>query len=187
MTIREIAHLADSALTYCDNFDNVAYRSLFLCISRINAAFDFGDLEAISFDPLVIKGALPLPYFLAPNPLAVSLTVRRGEFVSPGGLPSEYFLFQNYPNPFNPTTTISFDLPEQAVVTLKVYNTLGQEVSVLINHEVMEEGTEDVEFDATGLPSGVYFYRIAAQAVVDQKQGATGRTFLDVKKMLLVK
>ena len=116
-----------------------------------------------------------VPAYVAPEGAPVNL------------VPETYTLYQNYPNPFNPTTTIAFDLPEQAVVTLKVYNTLGQEVAVLVDHEMMEEGTEEVEFDAGSLPSGVYFYRITAQGVVDEEQGVVGQTFLDVKKMLLVK
>ena len=68
-----------------------------------------------------------------------------------------------------------------------MYNTLGQEVAILINHEMMDEGMEEVEFDAGVLPSGVYFYRITAQGIVDEEEGIIGQTFLDVKKMLLVK
>ena len=100
-------------------------------------------------------------------------------------VPDVYTLYQNYPNPFNPTTTISFDLPEQAFVTLKIYNTLGQEVGTLLNAEQMDEGTQEVQFNAGNLASGVYFYRISAQGIDDD--GVLTNTFSTVMKMLLVK
>jgi PKD repeat protein len=77
------------------------------------------------------------------------------------GLPAEYELEQNYPNPFNPTTTISYGLPSRSHVTLTVFNTLGQQVSLLQNGE-QEAGYHDVKLDGTNLSSGVYFYRLRA-------------------------
>ena len=74
-------------------------------------------------------------------------------------LPSRVQLFQNYPNPFNPSTTLTFTLPHSSTVTLSVFNILGQEVRKIVN-EKMEAGTHHVQFDAGGLPSGVYLYRI---------------------------
>ena len=97
-------------------------------------------------------------------------------------LPLTNYLRQNYPNPFNPTTTIEFELASQALVTVKVYNTLGQEVSELIRSELMDEGTQGLEFDGSNLPSGLYFYRIMAR---DLETGLV--QFTSVKKMLLVK
>jgi hypothetical protein len=97
-------------------------------------------------------------------------------------LPSVFSLSQNYPNPFNPTTTIEFELASDALVTAKVYNTLGQEVAELIHSELMDEGSQEVEFDGSNLPSGLYFYRIVAQDV------ETGRVeFTSVRKMVIVK
>jgi hypothetical protein len=77
------------------------------------------------------------------------------------GLPKDFSLNQNYPNPFNPSTTISFSLAEPSNVKLTVFNMLGQEVSTLIN-EQLEAGSHQVEFNGTGVPSGIYFYRIDA-------------------------
>ncbi|MEJ2195247.1 MAG: T9SS type A sorting domain-containing protein, partial [Ignavibacteriaceae bacterium] len=88
--------------------------------------------------------------------------------------PARYGLSQNYPNPFNPNTTIKFSIPEASNVTLKVFNTLGEEISVLVNR-VMEAGTHEINFDASQLHSGIYFYRIDAGA------------FSQVKKMTLLK
>ena len=103
-----------------------------------------------------------------------------------------FTLSQNYPNPFNPTTTIEFELAKDALVTLKVYNTLGQEVATLANKEEFGEGANDLEFDASNLPSGVYYYRIYAEGVsasgrVAEDPEGKGVLFSSVKKMLLVK
>ncbi|MBN1634588.1 MAG: T9SS type A sorting domain-containing protein [Ignavibacteria bacterium] len=75
------------------------------------------------------------------------------------GIPAKYDLSQNYPNPFNPVTKINFDIPESGLVTMKVYDMLGREVSTLIN-EMKDAGYYTVIFDASGLASGVYFYRL---------------------------
>jgi hypothetical protein len=81
---------------------------------------------------------------------------------SPGeGIPVTYALDQNYPNPFNPATTISYDLPEAGPVSLKIYDLLGSEVATLVDDN-QGAGRHEVLFDATGLPSGVYFYRLKA-------------------------
>ncbi|MBI1804186.1 MAG: T9SS type A sorting domain-containing protein [Ignavibacteriae bacterium] len=98
------------------------------------------------------------------------------------GHQSQFALSQNYPNPFNPTTTVSFDLPEDALVTLKVYNTLGQEVATLIQNELMDEGDQEVEFDASRLASGVYYYIITATDIEGKSV-----LFSNSKKMILVK
>jgi hypothetical protein len=79
-------------------------------------------------------------------------------------LPSVYELEQNYPNPFNPTTNISFSIPESGNVSIKVYNTLGAEITTLIS-ENMPAGNHVVTFDATDLPTGIYFYSLNSNNV----------------------
>jgi hypothetical protein len=81
------------------------------------------------------------------------------------GIPENYSLSQNYPNPFNPTTKIDFSLPVSGLVTLKVFNILGQEVATLMNSE-MKAGNYSVDFDASKLSSGVYFYKLQAGSFV---------------------
>jgi hypothetical protein len=75
--------------------------------------------------------------------------------------PTEYSLYQNYPNPFNPTTTIRFDILNAGKVSLKVYDITGREVVALVNNE-LSAGAHSVTFDASGLASGVYLYRLQA-------------------------
>lgn len=89
-------------------------------------------------------------------------------------LPTSLELGQNYPNPFNPSTIISYSLPRSGPVELRVYNVLGQEVADLVNG-FAEAGRYEVTFDATRLPSGVYFYRLSYDGTAE------------TKKMMLVK
>ncbi len=86
-----------------------------------------------------------------------------------GTMPTELSLDQNYPNPFNPTTTIAFALPDDQIVSLKIYNTIGQEVATLVN-EFKTAGRYSAVWDAKGIPSGVYFCRLQAGNVVDTKK-----------------
>jgi photosystem II stability/assembly factor-like uncharacterized protein len=78
-----------------------------------------------------------------------------------GGIPNDYALYQNFPNPFNPTTIFKYDLPKSSMVRLSVYDIFGREVSILVN-ETRNAGSYEGKFDASGLASGVYFYRLQA-------------------------
>ncbi|MBI3195273.1 MAG: T9SS type A sorting domain-containing protein [Ignavibacteriae bacterium] len=97
-------------------------------------------------------------------------------------IPASFALKQDYPNPFNPTTIIEFDLPEVSIVSMKVHDLLGREITTLRNNEQLEAGTHQVTFDASGLPSGVYIYRIVAQSMKPD-----GELFQSVKKMVLLR
>lgn len=76
-------------------------------------------------------------------------------------IPDNYTLSQNYPNPFNPTTKISYAIPKESFVKLKIYNMLGNEIATLINED-QEAGFYSIRFDASDIPSGIYFYRLQA-------------------------
>ena len=89
-------------------------------------------------------------------------------------LPDKFELNQNFPNPFNPSTVISFSIPSEVKVILKVYNILGEEVQTLVN-EVLKPGVHNIDFNASHLASGVYFYRIDAG------------NYTSLKKMILMK
>ena len=88
--------------------------------------------------------------------------------------PSAYHLNQNYPNPFNPSTIISYSIPHSGLVTVKVYNMLGQEVQTLVN-QFQSSGNHQVSFNGSSLSSGVYFYRINSE------------NYNMVRKMILLK
>lgn len=98
------------------------------------------------------------------------------------GIPVAYALGQNYPNPFNPTTEITYDLPSVSRVSLKVFDVLGREVETLVNGE-QPAGSYRVPFNAYRLSSGVYFYRLTAEAVSPGPQ----QSYTNVKKLLLVR
>ncbi|RKY99466.1 MAG: hypothetical protein DRQ13_02200, partial [Ignavibacteriae bacterium] len=89
-------------------------------------------------------------------------------------LPAEYALEQNFPNPFNPTTKIKYSIPQPANVVIKVYDVLGNEIATLVNEE-KPVGSFEVEFDASKLVSGIYFYRLQAG------------NYVETKKMILIK
>jgi hypothetical protein len=97
-------------------------------------------------------------------------------------VPTEYYLSQNYPNPFNPSTTIGYGLPERSLVSIAVYNTLGQQVAQLVNGEI-EAGFHEARFDASALPSGVYFYRMQTRQSTDGQ----AREIVSTRKFLLLK
>jgi hypothetical protein len=94
-------------------------------------------------------------------------------------IPRQFVLEQNYPNPFNPTTSITYALPVDAVVSIEVYNVLGQKVSQLVEG-TMTAGYHNVSFDASSLASGIYMYRMTAQ-------GINGEHFVRVQKMMVAK
>ncbi|MCW9098342.1 MAG: T9SS type A sorting domain-containing protein, partial [Ignavibacteriaceae bacterium] len=87
---------------------------------------------------------------------------------------TNYVLYQNYPNPFNPTTTIRYELPQDGVVTIDIYDILGQKVKTILN-EFKKADRYEVTFNSAGLASGVYIYRMKVN------------DFITSKKMVLVK
>ncbi len=91
-------------------------------------------------------------------------TLLRGRIVSvkqQAGLPTTFELSQNYPNPFNPTTTIKYQLPATVFVTLKVFDIVGREVTTLVSY-LQQPGYYSLVWNAGGIASGVYFYRMQA-------------------------
>ena len=99
-------------------------------------------------------------------------------------LPKEFLLSQNYPNPFNPSTKIQFVIPKSSFVNLKVYDVLGREVATLVNDEKLP-GEYEVEFDASRLSSGIYFYKLSVSAWLSQ-DGQAGN-YSSTKKMIYLK
>ncbi|GEM_PF-2389452 len=184
LMIRTIADSADRMLTYRWGPTSL-YRQFDSVISRINRAFS-GPIDTVSFGSVLrLKGVC------APDAIqyirASTIPPTRIEPLDQGpDIPEGFTLYQNYPNPFNPTTTIEFELPEPAIVTLRIYNVLGQEIATLLDHQALEDGNQEAEFSAQGLPSGVYFYRLVVNTIPDDEETPT-LTHVSVKKMLLLK
>ncbi len=123
--------------------------------------------------------------FIDSNPLSGKLVYRLKQIDNNGNYkfskeievnlaPTEYVLYQNYPNPFNPSTKIKYSLPVRSLVNIKVYDITGREVAKLVD-EMQEQGNYTINFDASKLSSGTYFYKIISNK------------FVQVKKMLLLK
>lgn len=111
---------------------------------------------------------------------AFNVLVKPTSVVETHRLPSQYSLSQSYPNPFNPSTTIQFDVPRFSLVTVKIYDVLGREITTLLSNAEYVPGTYNVRFDGSSLASGVYFYSLRARA-------SGGVIFEDVKKMIFMK
>jgi hypothetical protein len=135
------------------------------------------NIFSINYDPGKVNGSFTLHFTIGLQghvcwDTTYRLTVTGVAAGKP--LPIAFALEQNYPNPFNPSTIITYELPRASRVTLTVYDILGREVSLLVN-EKKDAGVHEVTFDAAGLASGVYFYRLQAGS------------FVDTKKLLLVR
>jgi hypothetical protein len=186
-----IAAYANDLMTNWEYRDISLFTDLNATVEKINAAFakplpiDNTDTLVWLVGKVQLRGVTPLtavPFLKR----VTGMTPVIGGRTSPPSVPLTFALHQNYPNPFNPTTIISFDLAEPSYVTLTVYDVIGREVATLVNHELMEDGTRQVEFNAGRLSSGVYFYKLAARAV-PATEGQTGKSFVDVKKMILLR
>jgi photosystem II stability/assembly factor-like uncharacterized protein len=122
-------------------------------------------------DPYIFAGTSDVNGGVWRRPLSEMITSIEG---TPEIISAQFSLEQNYPNPFNPSSVISYQLPVNSNVTLKVYDILGNEVATLVNEE-KSAGQYEVEFSAEGLTSGIYFYQLRSGS------------FIETKKMILMK
>ncbi|MCX6165364.1 MAG: M12 family metallo-peptidase, partial [Ignavibacteriae bacterium] len=106
-----------------------------------------------------------------------------GPVINSSEFPTNFQLDQNHPNPFNPATTISFAVPQDAFITIKVYDVMGREIAEVINNKFFSRGYQSVMFNSAqyNLSSGIYFYKLVASS------SGTGNIFTQVKKMILLK
>ena len=183
-SLRDITNSVDSMLTFWKKFQGkVDYLVLDASLAKINRAFH-GDFQTVSTNPLraaPVQSLFAVPYLIpSANPPASIPTYHTRPVDNE--LPEDFNLSQNYPNPFNPSTTIEFTLPEDAFVSVKVFNILGQEVTTLLDHTQLESGLQYVEFDGSNISSGVYFYQLIAEPVESGR-----RTLIGVNKMVLMK
>ena len=165
---------------------------LWQTIRNIDSAFS-GPIRVVQWDSDYLNHLLLAPVravtdvaYMHINPSFEQTGKLPSSFTDPVRVPDRFQLMQNFPNPFNPTTTIEFDLPVDANVTLKIYNILGEEVGELLNYQAYRAGSQRLDFDASGLASGVYFYRIVAERL-DNDGVAGGQRFTQVKKMMVIK
>jgi hypothetical protein len=162
---------------------------LYRIIRLINSSF-VGPIDTFSFGSGLslkpVKALSDVPYLHLDASFASKGSIQVKPI--PEQVPDVFTLFQNYPNPFNPSTIIEFNLPNKSIVTLKLYNILGEEVTTLLNKEEMEDGYQQVELSSNelNLASGVYIYRIIAEFVVDE-DNPVGQKFVSVKKMVILK
>jgi hypothetical protein len=201
LSIVEISAKIDSAMTYWQGHAPVEYDSLLAAVRLINRAF-VGTLDTISFEAgekLTLEGKVDLALvpFLRLGPIPARRTLPTTTITeSPEeydfedeewdeweeeGIPAVAKLYQNFPNPFNPSTTISFRLREWSIVTLKIYNILGQEVATLLDGDEMEEGLQVIPFIAEGLASGVFV------CVATVRTEDSGKFETVSRKMVLIK
>ncbi len=195
MSVDSIVIEADSILSCVQSEIDVTPGELYGTIRMINMAFADTTIDTLSFGSKTkltgVKSLFEVDY-LHPTEGVKPRIVQSFDVASEQ--PEEFALYQNYPNPFNPSTVISYSLSVNSVVTLKVYNMLGQEVATLLNKQEMEAGDYELPFSAKGgsasggnafdLPSGVYFYRINIESV---DEDGMRQTFSDVKRMLMLK
>ncbi len=198
-TLSEIATIFDSVNTYWEQYGidtattdyTVAVSNFAGVLEEVNKRF-YSSLDTSNYlidknavinskksYAVSLKGALYanqsniLRY--RPNKTSLPFIITSG-YLEPEG----FSLEQNYPNPFNPITMIHYSLPTEGIVTLKIYDVLGQEVATLLNNASMEQGEHELRFDANGFSSGVYFYRI------DVSQNGIPH-YMATKKLMLVK
>ena len=180
-TIREIREIIDTVLTYGKNYPEIDFVRFGDIVEKINLSFASSDSLRLSDTVSLFNGGLKLKGYKSIKDVPF---LRRDlgippknnyNFLIQNNFVNEFKLLQNFPNPFNPKTTISFSLANVEIVSLKIYDVLGREISALINNEEMESGTYEIDFDASNLNSGIYFYKL------------TTENFSEIKKLLLLK
>lgn len=162
---------------------------LFISLTIHSQTIDYITIEGRAYDSRFTGSGIPFievrlydPQDMS-EPQAVTETDENGYYsaafmiisdVNDEFTPGKYNLRQNYPNPFNPTTTISYDLPKESTVKLKVFNSIGKEIRMLVDKR-QKAGRYTINFDGSDLASGVYYYSLTAD------------NYREVKKMILLK
>ena len=212
-SVLAISRAADSAMTYYTKENplytapahegvNPLYEQLYEAVHQITHAF-VAPLDTATFEngkTLTVDGTVDLatvPFLKFPDgpvtitqlkPTTTETSSDESSTIDDfdaADLPATSTLYKNYPNPFNPTTTLSFALTQSSLVSLKVFNVLGQEVATVFSNQEMNAGFHDAEFSAEKLASGMYFYRLTiAETDVN---GVNGKKYTLADRMLLLK
>lgn len=188
LSLKQIASKLDSFMTLVTlpRIDSLLLDST---LKIINRAFS-GPIDTLSFGTVIrLKGVRPLadvPFLHVDS--TGTLPGYNDNFSNYPEVPGKFILNQNYPNPFNPTTIVGFYLPSESYVTLRIFNTLGQLVTAVINNELMEDGYNEVEISTQNLnlSSGIYFYQLTCNTL-DDEDGNSSTTFSSIKKMVIIK
>ncbi len=149
-------NLADSSLCIGAGIDSI----------EINGVWYYAPLFDFDGDPRPDPSGCKPDIGAQESPLCNPITNIESSYSE---LPDKFSLEQNYPNPYNPSTKIKYSVPQSSNVVIKVFDILGNEIETLVNDE-KPVGNYEVEFDATVLPSGIYFYRLQAGDYVDTKK-----------------
>lgn len=144
--------------------------------SNFGATWSTQQLSTVN-DPLLISSYLldRYNYYISGGGFtsgAIYHTINGGSVgigENPLTVADKFSLSQNYPNPFNPSTTIKYNVPDRSQIILKVYNTNGKEIAELVN-EIKSQGSYEMIFDATNLPSGIYYYKLISGEVSETKK-----------------
>ncbi|MFN0159272.1 MAG: T9SS type A sorting domain-containing protein [Bacteroidota bacterium] len=198
LSIVEIAARADSAIAYWRGRPSLEFTNLHNAIHAINRAF-VGGLDTAYFEaggqlqvngvahlstvPFLSTGtSAPLVLYRTTTLTSVPEDQAEEELFDSEVNPVAAKLFQNYPNPFNPSTVISVGILDPSLVTIKVYNILGQLVSTVLNDDELTEGVHTFDFVPNGMASGVYFYRMSSVSLETGEKGIAV-----TRKMLFMK
>jgi hypothetical protein len=133
--------------------------------TAVSTGLTYTSIQSLAiFGTNIFAGTYPSGVWI--RPLSQMLTSVETSLTN---FPSHFSLAQNYPNPFNPATTISFTVPSKSFVSLKIFDALGREVSVLLSEELLAGGYSR-QWDAATLPSGIYFYRLQCSSFTETKK-----------------
>lgn len=156
--------------------DGVRYPSSLPALAYADTVASYASNEiCINWNAPLVYLAVGLEALLSPNGMPASL----GQGHSDQSTPKSFGLLQNYPNPFNPETTISYQIPFDSRVRVVVYDVLGREKQTLFEGQ-QRAGNYEVRFDASGIASGVYFYRLSAESIGKE-------SYTNAKKMVVLK
>lgn len=183
LSLKNIASKADSALTYWIKTESNLFSILDDAIHKVNITFS-GPIDTLHFGKYTsltgVKSLSEVSFLTLQKKTSQIKNIEAN--TDSYEKPDNFFLAQNYPNPFNPYTQIEFQLPVDALVTLKVFDILGREIAKLAENKEFGEGANELEFDGTNLPAGIYFYRITAQDIT-----TTEVLYHTTRKMILNK
>jgi hypothetical protein len=170
--------------------DSNTFKEFYRTIQMINLAFS-GPFDTVSFvNKLIVASVRDIafvPFLRLDSSFSKIASVFTDNPRIPE-LPKQFVLQQNYPNPFNPSTTIEFYLTRPSIVSMKLYNQLGQEVATLLDRQALDDGWNrfTMSADTYRLASGVYYYRLVAEVVPDDDNPMAQKVSI-VKKMLFIK